>query len=98
MCQKPLRFNFNTQVYTANQQISLDPLCNSVSVKNQGTSTVEFQGDELQAGESKTIGGNFAEVLDGRVDITFTGAGTNKMAVTQKFYLPQQWISKELGI
>lgn len=87
---KALRFNFSTQVYTSTIEIDVDEWCNSISVKNNGASTLIFQGDILGPGEFKTIGGNYGEVLEGRIDIRFTGAGANLAAVTQKFYYPFQ--------
>jgi hypothetical protein len=97
MCQeKFLRFNFATQIYYAPGEIPLEPWCNGITIKNNGTTNVLFQGDTLIPGESKTIGGNRKEILKGRVDLGFvvpTPAPTtitNYCTVTQKFYLDPQ--------
>lgn len=91
-CEKFLRYNFSTNVYTAQSEIVLDPLCNGISVKNGGNTNLIFQGDVLVPGESKSIGGNRKEILQGRVDISFAlptpapGTPNNVAFVTQKFY------------
>jgi len=98
MCTKPLKYTFATQVYQKAIEVTIDIRCNGLVVKNSGTSGLVFQGDLLVPTESRSIGGNFAEILSGRVDLSFTGAGTNSATITQKFYLPGQWIDKELGL
>jgi hypothetical protein len=98
MCTRPLTYNFDTKPYQQNIQITLDRLCNGVTVLNAGTSNLSFQGDVLAPGTSKSIGGNFGEILRGRVDLQFTGAGANLAVVTEKYYNPGQWIEKEPGI
>lgn len=95
MCTKPLTFNFDTKIFTSVIEITLDPLCNGITVFNGGTSTIMFQGDFILPQVSKTIGGNFAEILRGRVDISFTGMGNNYAVITQKFYLPGQWLDHQ---
>ncbi len=80
-------YNFASQVYTSNIQIDIDPWCNGMTVRNAGTSNIIFQGEEITPGLSVAIGGNFAEVIRGRMDLSFTGAGTNIAVVRQKFYL-----------
>lgn len=92
MCEKLLYFNWTTLPYTATKEVTLDPLTNSVTVKNLGTSNVVLQGEDILPGDFKVIGGNRLEVIKGRVDISFTGAGTNLAIVTLKYYLPGQGI------
>lgn len=88
-----LRFNTSIQQYQGPQQVVVAEYLNAISVKNEGTTLVKFQGDTLQPGESKSIGGNYCEVYDARVDISFitqTPAPpviTNLAVITQKFYL-----------
>jgi hypothetical protein len=97
MCNnKFLKYNFATQIYYAPGEIPLEPWCNGIVVKNNGTTYVIFQGDVLLPGESKSIGGNRKEILQGRVDLTFflqtpaPGTIINQCTVTQKFYLDPQ--------
>jgi hypothetical protein len=88
-----LRFNTSVQQYTGPQQVVVAENLNGISVKNEGTTNVIFQGDTLLPGDSKSIGGNFGEVYDARIDLWFitptpAPAVVNNLAVvTQKFYL-----------
>jgi hypothetical protein len=88
-----LRFNTSVQQYQGPKQVVIASYLNAISVKNEGTTLVIFQGDTLQPGESKSIGGNFGEIYDSRIDIFFqtqvpAPAVINNLAVvTQKFYL-----------
>lgn len=82
-----LYYNTTTQQYNSNQKIIIDPRCNGITVKNAGTSVLIFDDEQLQPTQSKMIGGNRKEIMVGRKDISFTGAGTNLAYVTQKFYV-----------
>ena len=89
-----IAWNFDTKDFSVNAQIDIDQLCNAITVKNAGTTLVLIQGDILQPGESKAMGGNRMEILRGRFDIRFQTQVpppliiTNLAFVTQKFYLP----------
>lgn len=89
MCGKfqAVAYNFSCQQYTATQQIDIDEWCNGLTIRNGGTSTVQFQQEPIAPGESIAIGGNFGEVIRGRIDLFFTGAGINLAIVRQKFYI-----------
>jgi hypothetical protein len=87
--EKLLQYDFAIQVYSVNTQVPLDPFCNGFSVKNiaaAGGATVVVMGDPLTPGQSKNFGGNRGEVFTGRLDIDFTGAGSQLALVTQKYY------------
>lgn len=84
---KAVAYNFVSQVYTSVIQIDLDPWCNGVTIRNTGTSNLRVQGEILAPGESLAIGGNFGEVIRGRLDLFFTGAGNNECVIRQKFYI-----------
>lgn len=83
-----LNYSWSVQRYESQKQVVLDPYCNGIVVKNAGTSVLIIQGDPLQPNESKSIGGNYAEIFVGRVDVSFVaGVGLVNLAiVTQKFY------------
>jgi hypothetical protein len=82
-----LYFDTSLQDYSVEQNITLDKACNLLLVKNAGTSVLLFDLDPLQPGESKVIGGNRNEVLVGRHQVSFRGAGVNLAIVTQKYYV-----------
>lgn len=82
-----LKFDYSTQDIIKSGRMNLAQTCNGWSVKNTGTSTVQVQGDTLQPGESKSLGGNYGEVFIGRVDLLFQGAGVNMAVFTQKYYV-----------
>jgi hypothetical protein len=97
MCQeKLLKYNFNTEQYAKAKEITIDPLCNGITVRNGGNTLVIFQGDVLNPGESKSVGGNRKEILWGRVNISFQlpvivpPVPLNLVFVTQKYYLPNK--------
>lgn len=86
MCEKILAFDFSTQVFTESGQVPLDRNCNTIVIKNTGGvgSVVIFKGVQLSPGESFTIGGNRAEILDARIDLVIAAA--SEATVIQKFY------------
>lgn len=86
-CEKLLTYNVSVKIFTQNGRVDLDKLCNGVTVKNAGTSMANFNGVILSPGESIAIGGNRGELFDGRVDVFFSGAGTNLLNVIEKFYV-----------
>lgn len=90
--KRAMMYNTSTQEYTLQRSVVVGKLCNGFSVKNAGTTILVLNGEPLQPGEAKTVGGNEGEVYVGRIDITFqiqTPAPTpitNSAWVTQKFY------------
>lgn len=80
-------YNFSAQTYSQNTQVSIDPWCNGLTIKNAGTSMVQFQEEQIAPGDSIAIGGNFGEVIRGRLDLSFLGAGNNVAVIRQKFYI-----------
>jgi hypothetical protein len=66
-----LLFNTSTQQYTKQRSVTVEKLCNNVTVINKGTTLVLWNGLPLNPGESMTVGGNESEVFVGRVDISF---------------------------
>jgi len=102
MCQdKLIKYNFNTEQYELPKEITLDPLCNGITVRNGGNTLVIFQGDILNPGESKSVGGNRKEILWGRVNIGFAPPAVpplipvNLAFITQKYYLPNKCLQFE---
>lgn len=77
-------YDIVTQIYQAPQKIDIDRECNSINVKNAGTTLVFVDQNPLVPGESLAIGGNENEVLYGRHEVTF-GPNPNIVA----FPLPQ---------
>lgn len=86
-----VKFHVYTQQYTVAQIVPVERWVNAVSVKNAGTAVVNFMGDPMQPGETKSIGGNAFEIWDEKhMDINFVNPGgllTQLVIVTQKFYV-----------
>jgi hypothetical protein len=86
-----VKFHVYTQQYTTAQIVPVERWVNAVSVKNAGTSVLNFMGDPLQPGETKSIGGNAFEIWDEKhMDINFINPGgllTQLAVITQKFYV-----------
>lgn len=91
--RKALRYNIDVQEYRALRSVNVDKLCNGVSVNNAGTTIVTWNGEPIQPGATKTVGGNEGEVYIGRIDLAFympspaPGVIVNSAWVTQKFYI-----------
>lgn len=91
----PNRLNYNIaiQTYGVATRVPVEQTCNAITVKNAGTTILVFNGDPLQPGESKSVGGNYGEIYMGRCDLQFVtqnpppGTITNFAVVTQKFYV-----------
>lgn len=90
--EEKLYFDSSVQTYSIAQNITLDLQCNGISVQNTGTSVALFDGDPLQPGASKAIGGNRLEIFVGRHNISFnSGVGlVDQVTVTQKYYVEPQ--------
>jgi hypothetical protein len=88
-----IEYNTAVQIYQVSAMLELDRYCNGIIIKNAGTTLLNFQGDVMQPGDSKTIGGNYGEIYRGRMDISFTVQPVppafiiNMAVVTQKFYV-----------
>jgi hypothetical protein len=94
MCEKIIHYNIVPTQYEKNCQVTIDKQCNGFVAKNTGNTLLTIMGEALQPGQSKSIGGNRAELFIGRVDLFFTGASLipaqpvakNACVVTQKVY------------
>jgi len=88
-----LPWDQNTGVYSMPQQVQWQRWLNGFFVHNTGTTLVIFGGDVIQPGDSKSFGGNWAELYEGRLDFSFQtqtpppATITNQVRITQKFYL-----------
>jgi hypothetical protein len=74
-------------------QVPIGNDVNGFVVKNAGNTLVVFKGEQLQPGESQSVGGNEGEIYNGRVDIFFQlpvpapGTPVNMCYVTVKYYV-----------
>jgi|SRR6516164_10975316 hypothetical protein len=90
-----LKYTTRKTIYASQQNINLDQYSNGLTVRNIGNSVCVFDGDPLQPGQSKAIGGNKAEILTGRYSFSFQpianppiGYVQMDMAiVTEKYYI-----------
>lgn len=93
MCGKALKYDIIRTPYNKNAQVSLDARCNGFTLKNTGTTLLNWDGEYLTPGQSVAVGGNVGEVFQGRVDIFFKTQSpapstiTNAALVTQKVYI-----------
>ncbi len=93
MCEKFLEYNTNCQPYQIDTIIPQDRFCNGMTFINRGNTIAVIQGDPLNPGESKSIGGNRGEIYKGRIDLNFQlpaivpPVPANLLIVTQKFYV-----------
>jgi hypothetical protein len=89
---KFLKYSISNVLYQRQISVTVDRLCNGFSAKNAGNTIVLLNGEPLQPGESKSVGGNYAEVFVGRIDVAFAmpdpapGTPVNACYVTQKTY------------
>jgi hypothetical protein len=88
------KYNITAQIYNDNRSIIVDQKCNSITAINKGASLVTINGIPLlpsitpgQSGESIAIEGNGQEILSGRVDISFSGAGAKYVVIIQKIFV-----------
>lgn len=94
---KAVAYNFYAQTYSQNTQVSIDQWTNGMTIRNTGTSMVLFQEEQIAPGESIAIGGNFGEVIRGRLDLSFTGAGNNEAVIRFKFYVNPPFDAPDLS-
>jgi hypothetical protein len=85
--EKLLQYNLSVQIYQVATDVPIMEGCNGFTIRNLGTATAVVMGDPLAAGEVKQVGGNRGEIYVGRLDLKFTGVGTNAALVTQKYYM-----------
>ena len=93
-----LKYQTSTRTYGQPINITLDRLCNGITIKNSGNSICVFADDPLQPGESKAIGGNKGEILQGRYNVFFKPIASpppgyvqnDECVVTQKYYTEGQ--------
>lgn len=92
MCFKILRYNVSSQTYSNVTDVQWDKYLNGFFIHNTGNTLLIFNNDVLQPGDTKTVGGNYGEIYDGRINLMFrlpTPAPLtpeNEVIVTQKFY------------
>lgn len=86
-------FFTEVQSVTRTRSIQVSPLCNAYVVKNSGNTLLIFRNEPIVPGDFKSVGGNYAEVVDDRIDITFgiqvtdlVNPPVNQGFVTQKIY------------
>lgn len=88
-----LPYDQNTGVYSTPQPVQWQRWLNGFFVHNTGTTNVVFGGDLITPGDSKSFGGNWAEIYKGRLDFFFQTPVpappviTNQVRITQKYYL-----------
>jgi hypothetical protein len=87
-----LYYNTVTHIYGAPQKIDFDIRTNGFVIKNGGNTILIVDDEQLQPGESKSIGGNKGEIFIGRKDISFTVQAGNLTptficVVTVKYYV-----------
>ena len=96
--RQALMYNTTTLEYRSLHSVSVDKLCNGFSVNNAGTTICTVNGEPLQPGDSKTVGGNVGEVYVGRIDLAFfvpdpaPSSIVNSAWVTQKYYVPDNFV------
>lgn len=98
MCFKLLKYNIITNTFNGIgiQSVNVDPLCNGFVIKNEGNTLVKVMGETIKPDASKSIGGNYGEVFEGKVDLFFALPNPaplipeNLCIVTQKVYVKGQ--------
>lgn len=87
------------QPYAQQTNVPVVENCNGITIINVGTTICTVNGEQIQPGNSKSIGGNEMEIYKGRCDIAFmtldkgivpaaqTTPVINCCYVTQKFYV-----------
>lgn len=78
---------FYTEIKNFYSSSYLESDCNSISFVNIGTNPVVVNGLTLQQNQSLNIEGNFNEIDTTQYYISFSGAGTNNLAVIRKLYI-----------
>jgi hypothetical protein len=95
MC-KFYEYNISTQVYDGTKHVVVERFVNGFSIHNTGTTDLYFNGDRIQPGESKTVGGNAGEVYAGKIDLYYRVPSPapaiiiNMATVTQKYYIDRR--------
>jgi hypothetical protein len=86
-------YNISVQEYNKSGKVTPAYPLNAWTVRNIGTNPVQVNGDPLQPGDSKSVGGNFGEIYIGYIQLNFgTGAQSgNLVIVTQKFYAEERF-------
>lgn len=88
-----LPYDQATQVYTNPRDVQWAKWLNGFVINNVGTTWIYFNGGRILPGQSKTFGGNFAELYKGNLDFRFftqsppPATVVNQVEITQKFYI-----------
>lgn len=94
MCTQILFYNVVATPFTKNGKVNIDRRCNGYVIKNTGNTLLTVDGEGIQPGGSKSVGGNYGEIFIGIVNLFFTGpslipaqpVANNACIVTQKVY------------
>ncbi len=95
MCLKILRYNTIKKIFTANGSVNVDRYCNGFVIKNNGNTNINYDGEILIPEESISVGGNYGEIYEGRIDLFFVLPSpapitpVNLAIVTQKVYVKE---------
>jgi hypothetical protein len=90
--EKLLRYNMGVRIFTTAANVPFAQYANGFTVRNSGTTWLLAAGILLKPGESFAIGGNRAEIFEGRIDLKFTTQSpapatvVNEATITEKFY------------
>ena len=93
MCFKLLKYNIITNIFDRVGSLNTDPLCNGFVIKNEGNTLVRVMGETILPNASKSVGGNYGEVYEGKVDLFFSLptpaplTPVNLCIITQKVYV-----------
>jgi hypothetical protein len=88
-------FDISSLQYAVQSKINIQPLCNAVTVKNNGNIICLLDSEPILPGESKSFGGNENEVFSGRHEISFTTVG---MTVVPPVEIPSAWVTQKFYI
>ena len=78
--------NYTTETKFYYQNATIPSNCNSITFLNLGTNPVNVDGIPLTTNQSIAFSGNVNEINQKNYDISFSGGGTNQLAVIRKIY------------
>ena|ERR1700679_2454171 len=85
-----LKYSTSNVLYSRTISVTVDRYCNGFSAKNAGTTIVLLNGEPLQPGESKSVGGNYGEIFVGRIDVAFQVPSPAPATITNACYITQK--------